>query len=418
MRYNTFMELLAPAGNLERLKAAVLFGADAVYCGAGSFSLRAAEASFSLEELEEGICFAHDNGCQVYLALNLFPFDSDLPDMIAYYKQALKLGINAVIVSDPGILATVRRLKPRIKIHLSTQANTTNSESVRFWRKQGVDRIVLARELSLSQIGEIKKNVPEMELEAFVHGAMCIAYSGRCLLSKFLNDRSANRGQCTQPCRWEYQLQEINRDEPLTIHEDEHGTYILNSRDLCLIEHIPEMAAAGIDGIKIEGRMKTTYYVAAVTRVYRAALNSFYELGKAYQFKPEWLAELGKVSHRPYTTGFYFPDRTVETEYFPDAAPIRNFDFVGMVEEHNLENNSLRISARNRFSVGDVLEILDPNQPEVITVKVNWIIDDQLGNSMEHAHNSYQVDIPLPEITEHPISAQSVIRREIGQNRE
>ena len=411
LRYNLVMELIAPAGNLEKLKTAVSFGADAVYCGAGSFSLRAPETSFSLEDLAEGIRFAHDLSCRVYLAMNIFAFDEDFAEMMAYFKEAVALGIDAVIVSDPGVILKIRQLGSDIKIHLSTQANTTNSESARFWRNQGVDRIVLARELSLSQVGEIKKRVPAMELEVFVHGAMCIAYSGRCLLSQFLNDRSANRGLCTQPCRWEYHMRESIRPEEQTIHEDSRGTYILNSRDLCLIEHIPELSAAGVDSLKIEGRMKTAYYVAAVTRIYRAALNSFYERGKKYEFDPQWLDELGRVSHRPYTTGFYLPEKGEETEYIVDSKPIRGYDFVGMVDEHDREKNNLIIRARNRFAVGDNLEILDPQHKDVIKIRIDRITNNETGENLDEAHNGYLVTIPLAGTNDQTISKNALIRR-------
>ncbi|MFO7952920.1 MAG: U32 family peptidase [Bacillota bacterium] len=410
MRYNLAMELLAPAGNLEKLKTAVRFGADAVYCGAGSFSLRAPEASFNLENLAQGIRFAHEHGSRVYLAMNIFPFDQDFEQMFIFFKQAVEMGIDAVIVSDPGVLARVRRLYPSMEIHLSTQANTTNSESVMFWRDQGVRRIIMARELSLAQIKGIKEKVPEMELEAFVHGAMCIAYSGRCLLSQFLTKRSANRGLCTHPCRWEYRLKEAGREEELAIHEDEWGSYILNSRDLCMIEHIPELAASGLDGLKIEGRMKTAYYVAAVTRVYRAAIDSYFAQGEAYQFNPKWLEELAKVPHRPYTTGFYLPGKNEEAEYTLQASPIRNYNFVGTVETHDPAKEKLIIEARNRFAVGEVLEILDPDRPVPVNVKVEKITNERDGSSLEQAHNSYLVSIPFKNEKRFPVSRHSIIR--------
>ncbi len=411
------MELLSPAGNLEKLKSAVRFGADAVYCGAGSFSLRAPDTSFSLGDLEEGISFAHRHGCRVYLAINIFAFDEDFEDMIGYLKRAAEMGIDAVIVSDPGLIRQIRELGFDIKIHLSTQANTTNSESAKFWRDQGVDRIVAARELSLSQVGIIKGKVPEMELEVFIHGAMCIAYSGRCLLSSFLNNRSANRGHCSQPCRWEYRLKETVGREEQVIHEDTRGTYILNSRDLCMIEHIPQLAAAGVDSLKIEGRMKTAYYVAAVTRIYRAALDSYYQSGaESYHFRPEWLDELKKASHRPYTTGFYLPELGAETEYLADSSYIRDYDFVGIVDGHNLERKTLKIQARNRFFIGDILEILDPNSSEIVCFKAERIIDEKTGNNLEAAHNSYIVQVPLPAEIKTMISKYAVIRRKRDGN--
>ena len=407
------MELLAPAGNLEKLKTAVRFGADAVYCGGGAFSLRAPDTAFSLEDLAEGVRFAHDHDSRVYLALNIFAFDDDVEAMLQYYREAAGLGIDAVIISDPGFLMLVNELGYDPKIHLSTQVNTMNSDAVKFWQKQGVDRIVLARELSLDQVRAIKEDVPEMELEVFVHGAMCMAYSGRCLLSSFLSSRSANRGDCNQPCRWEYSLKEKKREDEFTIQEDARGTYILNSRDLCMIEHIPELAAAGVDGLKIEGRMKTAYYVAAVTRAYRAALDSFHTDRENYCFNPEWLEELKKVSHRPFTTGFYLPERKDQTERYESSAYIRGYDFVGTVDEHNLEKQVLRIKARNRFAVGDELEIIDPAREEVLTIKVGHITSSESGEQLSAAHNSYVVNIPLAGEFKTSISKHSIVRRKM-----
>jgi U32 family peptidase len=405
------MELLAPAGNLEKLKTAVQFGADAVYCGIGSYSLRAPEASFSIDELAEGIKFAHAHKCRVYLALNIFAFDDDLEAMQDLAAQAMELGVDAFIVSDPGVLLILRILNPRAKIHLSTQANTTNSNSVKFWHDQGVKRIVLARELNLEQIRQIKTKNPQVELEIFVHGAMCISYSGRCLLSQFLNKRSANRGLCTQPCRWEYQFREVGHSGELGIHEDQRGTYILNSKDLCLIEHIPALVAAGVNSLKIEGRMKTTYYVAAVTRIYRKALDSYYQSPEAYHFNPDWLIELEKVSHRPYTTGFYLPEKGEEKENISNSSYIRGYDFVGTVDEHQLENGLISVSARNRFTLGDYLEVLDPANPKITCLEVKQITDNQSGEVLKEAHNSYKVDLQVKKAFIEPISPGSLIRR-------
>ncbi len=405
------MELLSPAGNLEKLKAAVRFGADAVYCAAGPYSLRAPETSFSLTELAEGVSFAHEHNCKVYLAMNIFAFDDDLEKMISYLKEAVLLGIDAVIVSDPGVLLRISQLGINIKVHLSTQANTTNSDSVKFWQRQGVQRVVLARELSLSKIEVIKDSAPEMELEILVHGAMCIAYSGRCLLSKFMTGHSANRGHCTQSCRWEYHLRETTRPkEEQTISEDNKGTYILNSRDLCMIEHIPEIAAAGIASIKIEGRMKSAYYAAAVTRVYRTALNSFYDLKKKYIYEPEWLNELKKVSHRPYTTGFYLPELKNHTEHTADSSYVRGYSFVGIVDEHNQENNCIKVLGRNHIALGDVIEVLDPNYTEIKEIQVGQIIKET-GERLEAAHNGYVVYLPLKESHSEIISKHALLRK-------
>ncbi len=404
------MELLAPAGSPEKLKTAVRFGADAVYCGVGEYSLRTADASLSLSELAAGVSFAHARNCKVYLVMNIFAFDNDLDQMFSYYKQAVDTGIDAVVISDPGFLYRISKPGLNTKIHLSTQANTTNSDSVKFWRQHGVQRIVLSRELSLSQIKKIKENVPDMELEIFVHGAMCIAYSGRCLLSKFMTGRSGNRGECAQPCRWEYSLREEKRPEDQTIVEDIKGTYILNSRDLCMIEHIPAIAGAGLDSLKIEGRMKPAYYVAAVTRVYKMALQSYARHRDHYEFNPEWLRELAKVSHRPYTTGFYLPQLRDDTEYTAISSYIRDYDFVGVVEEHNREANSLRVAGRNRFAVGDTIEILDPCREEVLPVEIKAIINET-GENLAAAHNGYMVHIPLKDNFPGQISEYSVVRR-------
>ncbi len=416
MQYNLGMELLAPAGNLEKLKTAVRFGADAVYCGVGSYSLRAADASFGTEDLAEGINFAHSHNRRVYLALNIFAFDEDLRAVVEHAEKALELGADAFIVSDPGVAALLLKLNPAVKIHLSTQANTTNSESVKFWNDRGVKRIVLARELSLDQVGVIKKNNPAAELEIFVHGAMCISYSGRCLLSQFLNERSANRGLCTQPCRWEYRIREAGRREELGIIEDSRGTYILNSRDLCLIEHIPELAASGVDSLKIEGRMKTAYYAAAVTRIYRQALDCYNRSPETYRCNPGWLAELKKVSHRPYTTGFYLPGKGDAAEFMQDSAYIRGYDFVGTVAERSPEANLIRVSARNYFASGDILEILDPAADNIIPVRVARIIDCTSLNELSAAHNSYTVDLELKEPLTKPASEGSIIRRKCGSS--
>ena len=407
------MELLAPAGNLEKLKAAILYGADAVYCGGGSFSLRAANTSFSLEDLAEGMAIAHHHQRRLYLALNIFPFDQDLPAMKGYLKEAIDMGIDGVILSDPGVLTMARELDSKLKIHLSTQANITNSASVRFWREQGVDRIVLARELSLEQIKGIREKVPEVELEVFAHGAMCVAFSGRCLLSQLLTDRSANRGQCSQPCRWEYEIREVGRDEWLGMEEDERGTYLLNSRDLCMIEHLPALAEAGVSSLKIEGRMKTAYYVAAVTRVYRAALDLLKREPLSFRVDPEWLKELEKVSHRPYTSGFYIPGNVESTEYPEDASYIRDYDFVGVVDNTDAGGGMLVVSARNYFARGDQLEIIVPGYSTSMSFRVEKIINCLDEQELEAAHNSYQVKVLAEGNFPVTIREGSIIRRKI-----
>ena len=391
-------ELLIPAGDLEKLETAVRFGADAVYVGAGPYSLRTHQTAFSIEQLRQGLDFAHKHNVKVYLAMNIFAFDEDLSPMLDYLKQAIPLGIDAVIISDPGLLNSIDSKK--IKIHLSTQANTLNSEAVKFWKNQGVKRIVLGRELTLAQVEKIRQAVPGIELELFVHGAMCMSYSGRCLLSKHMTDRSANRGECTQPCRWEYRLKEVTRpDDEFLIEEDARGTYVMNSKDLCMIEHIPELIDAGVDSLKVEGRMKSSYYVALVTKVYRKALTS-------NEYNPTWKIELEKVSHRNYTTGFYMGED--DRENLGTSSYIRNYAFVGRVKSHNLQENKLGIKARNYFAVGDELEIIDPKVDAIRKIKVTNIINPE-GESSSEAHNNHHVFIPLDNSAK--VSPHSILRR-------
>ena len=398
-------ELLAPAGDMEKLEAAVRFGADAVYVGAGEYSLRAAQTSFSLSALKKGVAFAHKHKVKVYLALNIFPFDEDLPKMMKYLKSAIKLGIDAVIISDPGLIHLIKQTKTKIKIHLSTQANTLNAEAVKFWRKQGGKRIVLGRELSLAQVKKIKKAVPSMEIELFVHGAMCMSYSGRCLLSKFMIGRSANRGECAHPCRWEYFLKEKERpEEEFSIEQDQRGTYVMNSRDLCMVEHIPELIKAGVDSFKIEGRMKSVYYVALVTKIYREAVNEYLRSPKKFRFDPRWQKELAKVSHRTYTTGFYFG--ADDRENITAGATVRNYSFVGVVVGH--KNSQLEIKVRNYFTLNDELEIIDPNYKEIMKFKVKEIVTKE-GEQVSAAHNPYHVFVPIDLSSK--VSCLSFLRR-------
>ena len=401
------MELLAPAGNLEKLQTAVRFGADAVYCGAGTFSLRSAGSSFTLEELEEGIKFAHSCNTRVYLAMNLFAFDEDLPEMQAYYDQAIKLGIDAIIVSDPGLVRMIRKKHDQVHIHLSTQANTTNSESVRFWLEQGVNRIIMAREVSLKQISIIKEKIPGAEIEVFVHGAMCIAYSGRCLLSRVFNDRSANRGLCTQPCRWEYQMREVNRDERMHVTEEAGNTYILNSRDLCMIEHIPALAAAGVDSLKIEGRMKSSYYVATVVKAYREAMDTWYRDEKEYELnRNKWMEEVCKASHREFTTGFYFGKTAAGDQIYEKSSYIREYDFVGLVLEYDEKTGIATVEQRNRFFTGDTVEVTGPGR-DYFVQQIEWMKDEE-GNCIDVAPHPQQV-VRMP--VKHPVKPFDILRK-------
>ncbi len=403
-------ELLIPAGDIEKLETAVRFGADAVYVGAGQFSLRAGQTSFSIEDLKQGISFAHKHDVKVYLAMNIYAYDQDFPQMMEYLKKAVATGIDAIIISDPGLLSVVRRKYPKLKIHLSTQANTLNSEAVKFWHSQGVKRIVLGREVSLKQAQKIKKAVPEVELELFIHGAMCISYSGRCLLSKHMTGRSANRGECTQPCRWEYRLKETSRpDEEFGIEEDSQGTYIMNSKDLCLIEHIPKLIEAGIDSFKVEGRMKSVYYAALVSKIYRQTIDSYLKDPKNYEYNPQWKEELQKVSHRRYTTGFYLGQEI--TESVKSGGNVRDYTFVGTVNNYNSQSNELNIDARNYFAVNDELEIIDPEVAQISKIKIIKMKTAE-GENIRKAHNDYRVRAVVEGTAN--VSRFSLLRRKVA----
>jgi len=401
-------ELLIPAGDLEKLKTAARFGADAIYVGAGPYSLRAAQTSFNIRELTEGIAFAHKYNVKVYLAMNIFAFDDDFIKMKEYLKKAIKLKIDAIIISDPGLIPIIKTIDKKTKIHLSTQANTLNSYAVKFWKSQGIKRIVLGRELTLKQAINIKKNVPDIEIELFIHGAMCISYSGRCLLSKYLTGRSANRGECAHPCRWEYTIKEPSRaDEEFVLEQDTKNTYIMNSKDLCMIEYIPNLMASGINSFKIEGRMKSVYYVAIVTKIYREAIDSYMSDPKNYKYQPSWKEELEKISHRKYSTGFYLDEK--DKENTESSAYTANYTFVGIVKKHSLKNNTLEVKCRNFCKDGDLLEVIDPNKEKTVQFTILKIINKKNNKTIDKAHNSYHVilktDLKLK------ISPYSLLRR-------
>ncbi len=351
-------EILAPAGNLEKLKTAIDFGADAVYLGGSKLNLRAFADNFNNDELIEGVEYAHSRGKKVYVTMNVFPHNEDLNGLEEYLKELQAMNIDAIIVSDPGIIMTAREVVPELEIHLSTQANNVNYKSALFWYKQGVKRIVLARELSLEEIKVIRENLPmDCELEAFVHGAMCMSYSGRCLLSNYMTGRDANRGACAQPCRYKYFLVEEKRNgEYYPINEDENGSYIMNSKDLCMIEHIPELVESGIISFKIEGRMKSSYYVANAVKAYKEALDAYMENPKEYVFQQKWKEYLLKSSHRSYSTGFYFGEK--ENQIFESSAYIRDYDIVGIVRDYNGIDKIATIEQKNRVFEGDIVEIL------------------------------------------------------------
>ncbi len=401
-------EIVAPAGSLEKLNTAVLFGADAVYTGAEKYSLRNFNASIPLSELKQAISIAHERSVKVFLALNVFTFDDDYKELETYLKKAIKYGIDAIIISDPGVLHLINNLRDqKTRVHLSTQANVTSSQAAKFWQTQGISRIVLSRELNLAQIKEIKKNTKGLELEVFVHGAMCMAYSGRCLLSSFLTGRSANRGECTQPCRWPYALKEQTRpEETFTVEEDGYGTYVLNSRDLCLIDYLPVLADAGVDAFKIEGRMKSAYYTAMVTRVYKDALNSYLYDKENFMVKPWWHKELDNVSHRPYTTGFVIPDFNRENS--KSSAYIKHYNFSGRVLAYDQQTQTARIMVRNRIRSGESMEFIDPAKTEIHQLKLTEFQKEN-GDIVREVHNQTNILVKMP----FEVSPNSLIRVKI-----
>ncbi|MHB8063587.1 MAG: peptidase U32 family protein [Ruminiclostridium sp.] len=358
------VELLAPAGNLEKLKMAILYGADAVYIGGQRFGLRASADNFSVEDMQQGLKFAHERKCKLYVTVNIIPHNEDLVGLPEYIKQLDELGVDAVIVSDPGIFSIVRKVAPDMEIHISTQANNTNYMSASFWYELGAKRVVVARELSIDEIKEIGDKTPEaLDIEAFIHGAMCISYSGRCLLSNYMAGRDSNMGACSHPFCCKYQLVEEKRPgEYYPVYEDERGTYIFNSKDLCMIAHIPQLVESGIFSFKIEGRMKSSFYVATVVSAYRKAIDAYMSDPENYKFDSEWLSELSKASHREYTTGFYFNKTTGEDQIYNTSSYIREYDFVGLVLEYNSETKIAKIEQRNRMIVGDEIEVMSPHQ--------------------------------------------------------
>lgn len=356
------MELLAPAGDLEKLKTAVIYGADAVYFGGEDFSLRAGADNFTMEDMREGIRFAHEHGARCYMTVNIFPHNEDVLPMEQYLLKIRNLGIDAFLVSDPGTFDIIREVMANAEIHLSTQANMTNWRTGLFWARMGIKRLVLARELTLDEISEIRQRLPEdVELEAFVHGAMCISYSGRCLLSNFLTDRDSNRGMCAHPCRWKYSLVEEKRPgEYYPVEEDDRGTYIMNSGDLCMIEHIADMDRAGVASLKIEGRMKSMFYVATTVAAYRRAIDDYYD-GKP--FDPELLEEVGKVSHRRFTTGFFYKTPSGEDHDYLTSDYIREYSFAGKILDYDPESGFATVEQRNKMVTGDEIEVFGPGAP-------------------------------------------------------
>lgn len=372
------IELLAPAGDLNKLKTAIEYGADAVYLGGESFGLRKASKNFSFEDIREGVLYAHERGKKVHVTLNIIPHNKDIVGVEDYVKKLYEIGIDALIVADPGMFLKVRQACPDIDIHISTQASVTNSSTVKFWAELGAKRVVLARELSLDEIkGVIEDTHNEIEIETFAHGAMCMSYSGRCLLSNYMTGRDANMGDCAQPCRYKYYLVEEKRPgEYFPIEEHKEGTFIMNSKDLCMIDHVGELIESGISSLKIEGRVKSEYYLATVIRSYRMSIDAYYEDRENYKVNPYWLEEIKKVSHRDFTTGFYFGQANEDSQVYKTNSYIRGYDFVGLVLDYDEDTKLARVEQRNRIFKGDEVEIFGP-ATEHFNQKLNYMTDDK-----------------------------------------
>ena len=401
-------ELLIPASSLEVLKIAVIYGADAVYIGGEAFGLRAKAKNFSMEEIREGIAFAHAHDVKVYITANILAHNGDLDGVREYFAELREIKPDALIISDPGVYMIAKEVCPEIERHISTQANNTNYGTYRFWYEQGAKLVVSARELSLAEIKEIRANIPDdLEIETFIHGAMCISYSGRCLLSNYFTGRDANQGACTHPCRWKYAVVEEKRPgEYLPVYENERGTYIFNSKDLCMIEHIPELMESGIDSFKIEGRMKTALYVATVARTYRRAIDDYKQSPELYREHMAWYQEqISNCTYRQFTTGFFFGKPSDEAQIYDNNTYVKEYTYLGIVGERN-EEGLYRIEQRNKFSVGESIEVMKPDGAN-ITVTVQRIVDEE-GNDMESAPHPKQVlYIDLGQ----PLAMYDILRR-------
>ena len=383
-------ELLIPASSLEVLKTAVVFGADAVYIGGEVFSLRAKSKNFSMEDMREGIGFAHAHGAKVYVTANILAHNGDLDGVEAYFHELKEIGPDALIISDPGVFQIAKEVCPEIEIHISTQANNTNYRTYRFWHSLGAKRVVSARELSMDELRELRVNIPEdLEIETFIHGAMCISYSGRCLLSSYFTGRDANQGACTHPCRWKYAIMEETRPgEYLPVYENERGTYIFNSKDLCMIEHIPELVEAGIDSFKIEGRMKTALYVAVVTRTYRQAIDDYLKDEALYRSRMDYYKEeIAKCTYRQFTTGFFFGKPDHDTQIYDNNTYIKAYTYLGLIGGRR-EDGFYGLEQRNKFSVGEKIEVMKPDGRDVeVTVRS---MTDEEGQPLENCPHPKQ----------------------------
>ena len=408
------IELLAPAGDLEKLKIAVLYGADAVYLGGTSFGLRAKAKNFTPEQMREGVEFAHEHGAKVYVTCNIFAHNEDFAELPDYARFLKEINVDAVLVADPGVFSVIRETVPDLDIHISTQANNTNYHTALFWKNLGAKRIVMARELSMNEIKGISDNIPDdLEVEAFVHGAMCISYSGRCLLSNYLNGRDANKGACTHPCRWEYFVMEKNRPgEYMPIVEEERGTHIFNSKDLCMIQFIPELVNAGIQSLKIEGRIKTAYYVGTVVSAYREAIDDYLKDPALYESKKDYyLEQVSKASYRGFTTGFYFGKPSDKDQVYTDSSYIKTYDFIGMVLEYDEETGYAVIEQRNKFVKGDKVEFVRQSGGSFTEI-LNEMYDETGETVTEAPHAQQHIKIKLSQ----PVKPFDMMRREAKSN--
>lgn len=402
-------EVLAPANSLEVFKTAVEYGADAVYIGGEMYGLRAKAKNFSAEDMKKGIAYAHERGKKVYVTANITAHNRDLEGVRAYFHELKEIRPDALIISDPGVFTIAKEVCPEIDIHISTQSNNVNYMTFRFWKEQGATRVVTARELSLEEIGDIRKNIPDdFEIETFVHGAMCISYSGRCLLSHYFTGRDANLGACTHPCRWKYYIMEEKRPgEFLPVEENERGTYIFNSKDLCMIEHIPELVNAGIDSFKIEGRMKTALYVAVVSRTYRQAIDDYFEDPQKYIDNiPYYKKEIAKCTYRQFTTGFFFGPTTHDSQIYDNNTYVKGYEYLGTIHE-SLEDGRGVFEQKNKFCVGDEVEIMKPTGENIVT-KVLSMQDEKGENVDSCPHPGQRITLQ----TECTLQEYDIIRKE------
>lgn len=401
-------ELLAPAGNMEKLKMALLYGADAVYLGGKAFGLRAFGGNFTNEELQEAVDFAHKLGKKIYVTVNIFPHNSDIAKLPAYLTFLNEIKVDAILVADLGVFALAKKYAPDVELHISTQANNTNWAAVNAWAELGASRVVLAREMSLEEIKEIREKC-SVELEMFVHGAMCISYSGRCLMSNYLTGRDANRGSCAQPCRWNYALVEEKRPgQYFPVLEDERGTYIFNSKDMCLLPYLPDVIASGVDSLKIEGRMKSVHYAASVVKAYREAIDSYFAAPEQFEVKQEWVEELDKVSHRAYTTGFYYGRPTEKDQIYGTSSYTQTSDFVGLVLDYDEKTGFATVEQRNNMKVGQEIEIFQPHLAGYRQILQEMYNDE--GEAVQVAPHPQQI---VKIRMDKPVEPYGILRRDI-----